>query len=348
MMNSYFLNYGLFIISFLIVLENKKSTTYMIALKSDIRITEIKKQHEVDENILQLIYPPLLHEQFELTNVNINRCGHISAVNTDSVWISDYNNNLILTDISGNNSPHREDVCMGCGVHTLNNEGELIYIDKKYNIIKLSKDNRIKTPFKEMTNSKWKPRCVYWSKTTGDLLVGMCTEVRGTFTGKLTLYDQTGLLRQSIQQDNKGLDIYHQPNCITENINGDIVVADKTMGVVVTDCKGRHRFTYTGSPSGSGLYLYGICTDALSHILLCDGRTNKVQMIDSNGQFLSNLLTFSKDLAKPISLSYDVTNHRLWVGYHEMVRVYSFITKHADVIGKSYILLFITTLYVML
>lgn len=97
MFSHFFLNNGLSIISFLIFLESEESTTYMLGLKSDIRITEKKKQHEVDENILQLISPPMLYKQFELTKAT--RCDHISRVNTDLVWISYYKNNLIQTDI---------------------------------------------------------------------------------------------------------------------------------------------------------------------------------------------------------------------------------------------------------
>lgn len=99
--------------------------------------------------------------------------------------------------------------------------------------------------------------------------------------------------------------------------------------VVVTDRGGRHRFSYTGHPSGSGLQPGGICTDMRSHILVCDERTNTVQMLNKDGQFLSHLLTESKGMGKPHSLGYDVNTHSVWVGsgafYNSTVYVYEYI-----------------------
>uniref|UniRef100_K1QTF0 Uncharacterized protein n=1 Tax=Magallana gigas TaxID=29159 RepID=K1QTF0_MAGGI len=97
-----------------------------------------------------------------------------------------------------------------------------------------------------------------------------------------------------------------------ENNNGNVLVSDSG-AIVVTERGGRHRFTYTGHPTGSGLDPRGICTDALSHILVCDCRTNTVQILDKDGQFLSHLLKESENV-DPYSLCYDVNSHRLWVG----------------------------------
>ncbi|XP_062587336.1 uncharacterized protein LOC134248975 [Saccostrea cucullata] len=99
-------------------------------------------------------------------------------------------------------------------------------------------------------------------------------------------YNYEGQQIQKIQHNNNGQQLYNDPNYITENIIGDVIVSDYWRGVVVTDRGGRHRFSYTGPPSGSGLSPYGICTDALSHILVCDFITGTIQMIDKNGHFL--------------------------------------------------------------
>uniref|UniRef100_K1QCM5 Tripartite motif-containing protein 3 n=1 Tax=Magallana gigas TaxID=29159 RepID=K1QCM5_MAGGI len=158
---------------------------------------------------------------------------------------------------------------------------------------------------------------------------GQCT---CTCTGKVTRYNQSGQLTQTIQNDNNGLGLYMEPNYITENNNGNIVVADCVGlfgAVVVTERGGKHRFSYTGHPPGSGLRSRGICTDAMSHILVCDSMNNTVQMLDQDGRFLSNFLTKSQEIVKPWSLSYDVNTHRLWVGSRDSnkVCVYRYITK---------------------
>lgn len=84
--------------------------------------------------------------------------------------------------------------------------------------------------------------------------------------------------------------------------------------VVVTDSGGMHRFSYKGHPLGSKLGPKGICTNALSHILVCDDYTLTVQMLDKNGQFLSHLLIRPPGIFNPTSLSYDYKTNCLWVG----------------------------------
>ncbi|XP_065934599.1 uncharacterized protein [Magallana gigas] len=291
---------------------------------SEIPTTGTEKPQQGNQCLLKLMSPPkLLHS---LTVTGVGRCYHISCVTSDRVWVSDYNN-LMLTDTTGVPLHRVEDSCSRLyGLHTVNSESELIYIDRNYNINKLSKDMKTTTTFIEGTDSTLRPRCVYWSPSTGDLLVAMYKY--DTKTSKVTRYNQSGQLAQIIQNDNTGLGLYRQPNYITENINGDVMVSDHS-AVVVTERGGRHRFSYTGHPSGSGLEPSGICTDALSHILVCDDKTKTVQMLDRDGQFLSHLLIRPSRIFRPWSLSYDVNTHHLWVGswYNNTVVIYRYITR---------------------
>lgn len=66
-------------------------------------------------------------------------------------------------------------------------------------------------------------------------------------------------------------------------------MSDSETVVIVTDLGGTYRFSYTGQLLGSKLVPRGICTDALSHILVCDQITKTVLMIDRDGHFLSSL-----------------------------------------------------------
>uniref|UniRef100_K1QAL4 Tripartite motif-containing protein 3 n=1 Tax=Magallana gigas TaxID=29159 RepID=K1QAL4_MAGGI len=301
-------------------------------LLSEIPTTGTEKPQQGNQCLLKLMSPPELLPPLTVTGVG--GCCHISCVTSDRVWVSDDGNNIILTDITGAPLYRVEDSCSGYtrGIHTVNSERELIYIDLKYSITKLSKDMKTITTFIERTDSTWRPRCVYWSPSTGDLLVGMykCR------TGKVTRYNQSGKLTQSIQHDKTGLGIYSGPHYITENNNGDVVVSDSG-AVVVTERGGRHRFSYTGHLPGSLLWPRGICTDALSHILVCDCSANTVQMIDRDGRFLSYLLTKSQEISTPWSLSYDVNTHRLWVGspYNNTVVIYRYITRQ-DALTEEY------------
>ncbi|XP_065929402.1 uncharacterized protein [Magallana gigas] len=299
---------------------------------SAIQITERGNRRVGNQCLLKLTSGAELHQSLTVTGVD--RCYHISCVTSDRVWVSD-RENLILTDKTGvclHRVEHSCRVLFG-GLHTVNNESELIYINRNYNINKLSKDMETITTFIETTEYTWGPWCVYWSPSTGDLLVGMWCTHRYTATGKVTRYNQSGQLTQTIQHDNTGRGLYRQPLYITENNNGDVVLSDsinyKSGAVVVTERGGKHRFSYTGHPSGSGLQPRGICTDGLSHILVCDDKTKTIQMLDKDGQFLSHLLTKSREIGKPRCLSYDVNTHRLWVGSwdNNKVCVYRYITR---------------------
>lgn len=116
----------------------------------------------------------------------------------------------------------------------------------------------------------------------------------------------------------------------------DIVVSDSG-AVVVTDHEGTHLFSYTGHPSGSLLQPGGICTDALSHILVCDVRSNTVQMIDKDGQFLSLIQKELLEMGGPYSLSYDATTHHLWVvsWNNRNMCVICYISQHDDLPGEA-------------
>ncbi|XP_065932397.1 uncharacterized protein [Magallana gigas] len=295
---------------------------------SAIQITERGNRRVGNQCLLKLTSGAEFHQS--LTVPGVDFCYHISCVTSDRVWVSDYRNNLMLTDTTGVPLHRVEDSRSGLyGLHTVNSESELIYIDRNYNINKLSKDMKTTTTFIERTDYTWEPQSVYWSPSTGDLLVGMYV----TYTAKVTRYNQSGQLTQTIQYHNTGRRLYSKPRYITENNNGDVVVSDAidfvSGAVVVTERGGRHRFSYTGHPSGSQLWPWGICTDALSHILVCDTKTNTVQMINKDGQFLSHLLTESQEMDEPHSLSYDVNTHRLWVvsGWDNKVCVYRYITR---------------------
>nr|XP_034321357.1 uncharacterized protein LOC105324242 isoform X2 [Crassostrea gigas] len=301
---------------------------------SAIQITERGNRRIGNQCLLKLTSGAEFHQSLTVPGVGV--CNHISCVTSDRVWVSD-RNNLMLTDTTGVPLHRVGDSCSDLfrGLHTVNSESELIYIDRNSNINKLSKDMKTTTTFIERTDSTWWPRCVYWSPSTGGLLVAMCNDdtKTGKVTGKVTRYNQSGQLTQTIQYHNTGRRLYSDPIYITENNNGDVVVSDYidygSGAVVVTERGGRHRFSYRGHPSGSRLVPCGICTDALSHILVCDDITHTVQMINKDGRFLSHLLTKSQEMDRPWGLSYDVNTHRLWVGSvdNNKVCVYRYITR---------------------
>lgn len=150
----------------------------------------------------------------------------------------------------------------GIGFHTVNNKGELLYIDSSSNISKLLKDLKTPTIFIQTIGSKWKPLCLYWCSFTGELLVGMRAETKDTFT--VNRYNQNGQLKKTVHYNNTKQKVCQYPRFLAVNNNLDIVVSGPG-AIVVTEQGGKHRFSYTGYPSGSDFSPQGICTDALSH-----------------------------------------------------------------------------------
>lgn len=312
-----------------VALDENQSTVNVMDSLSEIQITEPDKQNVRKKSFLKQMNPIKLHRSVKV--IDIDGCHHISCSTSNRVWASDNRNNLILTDITGDTIRHLKDLFSGLysdyGVHTENSESEPIYIDMDYNIKKLSNIMKTTITLLKKTTSQWRPRCVYSSKLTGDLLVGVFRT--DPCTGKVNRYNRIGHLTQTLLKDNKGQEMYREPRYLTENKNGDVVVSDYT-AVVVTEPRGRHRFSYTGHPLGTGLRTCGICTDTLSNILLCDDRTHTVQIIDKDGQFILHLLTESKNIIEPWSLSYNVNTHLLWVGSRKNNQICVYMYKPVD------------------
>ncbi|XP_062580297.1 uncharacterized protein LOC134242230, partial [Saccostrea cucullata] len=277
------------------------------------------------------MYTAVLHKSVTVSGVY--QCLHISRVSTDRVWICDSKGNLILTNTTGDTLDKVTDLFQfGAGIHTVSSASAVIYIDSDHNIIKLSED-KVKTIVIPYT-SPWLPVSVYSSPSTGDLLVGMYDT--GAVTGQVHRYTDTGRHIQTTQHDNTGQGLYIEPFYITENRNGDVIVSDGLRhAVVVTDRDGKYRFSYTRTPSGSGLWPRGICTDALSHILVCDYYTSTVQITDQDGLYLTQLGREQHGIYRPCGLSYDCDTQLLWVGSrYNTVNIYRLINEGDDLTDK--------------
>lgn len=130
-------------------------------------------------------------QSFMLTGVD--SCNHISCMaSSDRLWVCDVCQSLILTNTAGFVLHRVADLCIDSyGAHTLNSENELIYIDSN------SKDMETTTTFLEISHLARKATCVYWSPSTGDLLIG--TYIRKLDIGHVMRYNKSGRLTQIAQ-----------------------------------------------------------------------------------------------------------------------------------------------------
>lgn len=245
---------------------------------------------------------------------------HLSPDQSGRLWVSNKTGYLIQTDLKGSMLLKIKTNGEVEGYHTVTLDAELIYTDKKKNVIgRITQDYMI-TEF--IKTGDWKPISIHSSQINKDILVGMSKD----WEEKVTRYNKTWIEIQNIQRDIKGLGLYSRnPHYITENINGDVCVSDLDKNaVVVVNKSGQHRFYFTGH--GSVLRPFGICTDILGHILVCDININTVHLLDKNGLFLSMLLTSEHNITDPRSAYVDNENN-LHVGQNgtNMVTVYKYL-----------------------
>ncbi|XP_052684907.1 protein PML-like isoform X2 [Crassostrea angulata] len=250
----------------------------------------------------------------EYTVPGVNRVCHISSGNSGRLWASDAIGNLVQTDLQGNPLQQKKTSGGSEGYHTVTQDGDLIYTDRKNKVINRIKQDNTMTEF--IKTGDWEPISIHSSHINGDILVGMIKDGEV----KVTRYNKTGKEIQNIQRDNKGQELYSEPHYITENINGDICTSDyNKQAVVVVNKSGQHRFSYTGQ--GSMFIPYGICTDLLGHIIVCNGYpgNNSLHIIDQDGQFLSLLLTPQQGI-RPFGVCVDDENN-LHVGQFNTTKV---------------------------
>ena len=122
-----------------------------------------------NDDLLSLTFSPMLQKYL----ADVCDCKHISCQTSDLVWISDKNNITLRDTAMGSNlhSVLHSYVTWG-GIHTVNNNGEFVYIENNSNIKKILNERKTPTTFITNTDLTWEPRCVYCSPFSGDLLVG--------------------------------------------------------------------------------------------------------------------------------------------------------------------------------
>ncbi|XP_056004126.1 uncharacterized protein LOC125661060 [Ostrea edulis] len=297
-------------------IQRTKAETREIKSKEKPKAPKSKPKKENRRKISDLNQTlPLPYSDTKIRSFNVPLAGttcHISLDQLGMLWVSDYKGNIVQTDREGN---HLQKIKTSgrSGCHTVTCGGNLIFANEKNKVINIMLDNI--TEFIKTGN--WEPISVHSSQINDDILVGMVRNGEG----KVTRYNKTGKELQKIQRDSKGQRLFTCPWYITENSNGDVCASDiEKQAVVVVNKSGEYNFSYTGQRFG--FLPYGICTDALRHILVCDNDSNTVDILDQDGQFLLVLLTQQQGVYGPRCLCVD--NTTLFVG-NLKVTVYKYL-----------------------
>lgn len=237
---------------------------------------------------------------------------HVSFGIPDIIWVSDGSGCLVQIDLDMKQLLKIQTSGGDEGYHTVTLDGDLIYTDKDNNIInKINQDHKINEFIK---TGDWEPISIHSSTYNGDILVGMTKDGQG----KVTRFSKTGKEIQNIQVDQKRRKLYMYPHYITENTNGgDVCTSDLNKRTVeVVNKSGQYRFSYKGQRAG--FIPYGICSDILGHILVCDVDSNTVHILHQDGQFLA--LLHDRLVKYPCSVSVDHESN-LHIGWYSTNKV---------------------------
>nr|XP_022342734.1 uncharacterized protein LOC111136281 [Crassostrea virginica] len=271
-------------------------------IKSTEQLLEQTKEKSNVKQTLSLSSSVTKVREYNVPGVD-NAC-HVSVDKSDRLWVSDRRGILVQTDLQENQLQKIQTSGEDEGYHTATQDGDLIYTDKKKKVIhRITPDKKINEFIK---TGDWTSISIHYSRINGDILVGI---YKGR-EAKVTRYSKAGKEIQNIQKDKQGQRLYSFPHFITENINGNICTSDYYKdAVVVVNKSGQHRFSYTGQ--GSGFCPYGICTDVLGHILVCEGLNNTVHLLDQDGGFLSVILSSQQGINGPRGVCVDDENNLL-------------------------------------
>nr|XP_034312180.1 uncharacterized protein LOC109620518 isoform X1 [Crassostrea gigas] len=261
--------------------ENRKIKPMETAVSTQLKSTEKHNKRDREKSAMKqtLSLCSSFTKVREYTIPDVDSVYHISLGKSGRLWASDDSGNLVQTDLQGNLLQKISTSGGWEGYHTVTQDGYLIYSDRKNKVINRIKQDNTVTEFIKIED--WEPISIHSSHINGDILVGIIKDKEA----KVTRYNKTGEEIQNIQRDNKGQGLYSYPYYITENINGDICTSDNEKeAVVVVNKSGQHIFSYKDQWS---IVPIGICTDIIGHILVCDGSNSKVNILDLDGQLLS-------------------------------------------------------------
>ena len=286
---------------------------------TSMKSTENQFEQIKGESDMKLSLSSSVTKVMEYSVPGIDSAWHVSVDKSGKLWVSDGSRILVQTDLQGNQLQKIKTSGLTKGCHTVTQEGDLLYTGTKRKMIyRITADKRI-TKFIKIRD--FRPLSIHSSSINGDILVGMMKDEEA----RVTRYNKIGEEIQNIQS-NEGQELYSDPHYIIENINGDICTSDYgNYSVVVVNKSGKHRFSYRGQ--GSILRPFGICTDVLGHILVCDKDSKSVHLLDQDGGFLSTILSEQQGIKSfPLSVCVDDENN-LFLGqwFISTVTVYKYL-----------------------
>ncbi|XP_056015628.1 uncharacterized protein LOC125675254 [Ostrea edulis] len=212
---------------------------------------------------------------------NSNRLYNIAVMDDNKVWMGGASAELKLFDFHGN--LHDTVTITTHGMYLTVYNKHVVYTAWGSNntVYRVAADKTIQTMF---TTGEWRPRGIT-STASDDLLV--CLRKDDQY--KVVRYSSTGTVLQEIQYDSQGQPLYRDATCITENVNGDIIITDwKKNAVIAVDRLGIFLFSYSGRDKP--FFACAVTTDPAGHVIVTDLKGDKIHMLDRDGRFLGYII----------------------------------------------------------
>ncbi|XP_065944026.1 E3 ubiquitin-protein ligase TRIM71 isoform X2 [Magallana gigas] len=211
---------------------------------------------------------------FPANEENNNRLYGMVVTVDNKVWMGGASKELKLFDLQGH--LHHTVSITTTGLYLCMYNKQVVYSGTKAVRMILDTDTVVTL----LTTGDWQPRGVTRA-ASGDLLVCLGKDDQS----KVVRYSSTGTVLQEIQYDSQCQPLYKLAIYITENVNGDIIVADwEKKAVIAVDRVGIFRYSY------SGVRCSTVTTDSVGHVIVTDFDSNKIHMLDRDGRFLRYII----------------------------------------------------------
>ena len=206
----------------------------------------------------------------------------IACVAPGQAWLKKSFNCIELVDTHGYvmDSIHTEFNFQGM---TLSQRGEILLAGFKC-IRSISHEKKMTTLF----DTRWAPYGVC-SLRNEDIVVTFPHD------GRVIIFNISGRIVKELDKE-----LFALPQRVAQNkVNGDLYITNSEVGrfsgpckVLAFDSSFEHRFEYTGtSDSKMQFHNCAVCTDDFGRVLIANGSSCNVHILDKDGHFLQSLLT---------------------------------------------------------
>ena len=156
------------------------------------------------------------------------------------------------------------------------------------------------------------PTAILYNKD-GQLVLGL-----SGYRNKIAIFEEEFKVNiREIEFNQDGEPIFDKVRKIVQNGNSDYIVANK-YNVVCVDEFGTKRWIYNGRHKYSwnvALWALAVCCDSNHNVIVADFMNNYLDLLDSGGHFLRQIVPENTSLIGPLGLAMG-GNGCLWVGYN--------------------------------